>query len=560
MEKKELRAYMLSNALSFLPLSCISFLILLVVQGVALIPPLIMQRIIDVYIPSGEINVILWNVLLFISIPIISAVGQAFYQYYSAVKGRMYAFELNQRIFENIIAQSMTFHDKNNSGELAAQCTKDTMSFVVLWTRDIPETLSTLLISVIAYFLIFRLNFNLGISQLLYIPLVILPSKFVSKMVQNNSEKLFIVLSKVRALVQETFRGVKYLKSYGIENKIIKKYRAMYMSMNKLFGKTAAAETLMGGIATQVISSIFTGIGFVVGSILILNKQITIGALIGFMSLLPKLHSGIASVMFTNVQYFKQLGEYKHLFSYMMLPKNESGTLTPDSFMKDSLLLKNIEFSYDESEKNKRTYNIINNITMEFPSKCWIGIEGPSGVGKSTLLDILLLFYRPQSGSVYMDGLDCNNINHKWFRKNVALVQQKPFLFSGTLRENMYFVNEDVTDDEIWAALNEVSLDKIIRSSTEGLNMQIGEEGDNMSGGERQRLALALAFVSKRPLLIIDEATSNLDSDTEEKIINVLKRKVQKGLTIISISHRPAFHEKVDHLYRLDEEGVRKIK
>lgn len=540
--------YLQAYAKRYLPLGILSFFMVLAAQSIMLMPPLIMRNVMDTYIPEKNIHQTVINIIFLILLPLFAAIGQASHQWLMAVKGRKYAYELNQKIIGNILSQPMNFHDENNSGELAAKATRDTMEFVIIWTKDIPEMLASSLVAIIALILVFQINVYIGLTQILFIPLLILPSRIAGKRIQKYGERIFLTITKIRALVQEAFHGVKYVKLMGIKDILLSKYMSMYTGMNQLFSKSAAIETLLGPLSAQVLSSVFMGIGFILGAVFIINDNLTVGGMLAFIALAPRLHNGLANMMQTNVQYFKQLGEFSHLFGYMEMQEEPSGDVTLDEFLCEKICLDNVTFYYGEQSEKE---SVLNNLSLTLSKGKWMGIEGATGAGKSTLLNLLLLLYAPIEGAVLLDGTDCTKISKKWYRSNISVVNQTPFLFAGTVRENMMLVNDKLTVDDIWRALDEVMLTGLVKSSGKGLDMDIGEDGTLLSGGEKQRLAIAIAFAAKKPLIILDEATSNLDVDTERYIRDIIRNKVDNGLTVLSVSHRFSFHEKADRVFNL---------
>ena len=465
------RKYLQTYAKRYLPLGILSFFMVLTAQSIMLVPPLIMRNVMDTYIPEKNIHQTVMNIIFLILLPLFAAIGQAAHQWLMAVKGRKYAYELNQRIIGNILSQPMDFHDKNNSGELAAKATRDTMEFVIIWTKDIPEMLASSLVAIIALLLVFQINVYIGLTQVLFIPLLILPSRIAGKRIQKYGERLFLTITKVRALVQEAFRGVKYVKLMGIKDTLLTKYMSLYASMNQLFSRSAAIETLLGPLSAQVLSSVFMGIGFIMGAVFIIHGSFTVGGMLAFIALAPRLHNGLANMMQTNVQYFKQLGEFSHLFGYMEMQEEPSGELKPAEFLREKICLDQVTFYYgQQSEKG----SVLNHLSLTLSKGIWMGIEGATGAGKSTLLNLLLLLYSPVEGTVRLDGIDCTKISKKWYRSNISVVNQTPFLFAGTVHDNMMLVNDKLTDHDIWCSLEEVMLKDLVMSSGKGLDMDIG--------------------------------------------------------------------------------------
>ncbi len=212
--------------------------------------------------------------------------------------------------------------------------------------------LASSLVAVLSLLLIFRLNACVGLSQVLFIPLVLVPPRLVGKMVSRNAEALFGTLARIRALVQEAFRGVRYVKLMGIKEELLAKYK-------QLFGRTAAAETLLGPIAAQVLSSVFLGVGFVLGAMLILNGQFTAGSLLAFVTLAPRMHTGLTNMLTTNIRYFRQAGEFRHLFEYLQLPGEPSGGMVPDAFLAHALAAEHVSFAYAEDGKRVQADDVV---------------------------------------------------------------------------------------------------------------------------------------------------------------------------------------------------------
>ena len=196
---------------------------------------------------------------------------------------------------------------------------------------------------------------------------------------------------------------------------------------------------------------------------------------------------------------------------------------------------------------------ILDQFDLNLSKGTWLGIEGKSGIGKSTVMDLIMRLYHPDSGSIELDGKPVTDLSLNWYRNHIAYVAQEPFLFNGTIRENIELICGSVQEGDLIEALKGANIYELIQSLPDGLDTQVGDNGVSLSGGEKQRLAVAIAFMKQRPLLLLDEATSNMDRESEERIREYLHQKVlREGLTVVSVSHRKDFHQRADVLLQME--------
>ena len=195
-------------------------------------------------------------------------------------------------------------------------------------------------------------------------------------------------------------------------------------------------------------------------------------------------------------------------------------------------------------------------MSIEFKKGIWTGIVGKSGSGKSTILDLIMKLYFVDDGMIYFDNTDINKINSFDIRKKITKITQDIYLFPGTIESNLKLVNENITNEEIEKVIKFVCLDEYISSLPDGLKTDVGEAGKLMSGGEKQRLSLAMGLLRNNKILLLDEVTANLDSTTEKIISTNLKKLVDNGYTIISISHKEEFLKYCDVIYTIEDGTV----
>lgn len=536
----------------YFPWTLLSFLSLTVIDLLSFIPPILMQRLIDETIPSGNTQEISKSIIIFILVPLCSVGAFALYKYFSVILCRKLALRLNQQVLQSMLHQDITFHREKSASELAAQCNQDAMQYIQIWLNDLPRAASSLISSGIALWMLFTICWSIALSQMLFIPIMLIPALLLTKVVRKLGAEIFNANTKIRALLNECFRGIRAIKTACAESYIVKRYHAAYQRVNSIFGKTVLIESVSSSISIQLIASLFTGVAFSIGIRAIINGKMEIGSLVACLGFLPKFQNGISDLMMTNLNFFKQLGQFDRLFEYMNLPKEDTEFVVKNPRRKSSF----IEKSVDLLEIGYRYPNgkvALKNVSLKIPQSAWVGIEGTSGSGKSTFLDIVLRLIIPQEGVFLLDGENAAEFDLNWYREQIAYVPQTPFLFTDTIRAHFVMVRSDAGEEEIWHSLQQVKLDTYVRDLPNRLDAVLGEDGARMSGGQKQRLALAVALYSRKKFLILDEATSQIDSQTESDICDMIHEEQQKRkFTILSVSHRPAFH-KYAEVYRFYE-------
>lgn len=286
---------------------------------------------------------------------------------------------------------------------------------------------------------------------------------------------------------------------------------------------------------------------------LVLNNvfNFQIGQLVSCITYIGLLYGYFNTILQTNIDKKKKEAEFEKIFSYLELKgEREENKDKQLLTFNNSITFKKCNFNYNENVK------ALNNLSMEFKKGIWTGIVGKSGSGKSTILDLIMKLYFVDDGMIYFDNTDINKINSFDIRKKITKITQDIYLFPGTIESNLKLVNENITNEEIEKVIKFVCLDEYISSLPDGLKTDVGEAGKLMSGGEKQRLSLAMGLLRNNKILLLDEVTANLDSTTEKIISTNLKKLVDNGYTIISISHKEEFLKYCDVIYTIEDGTV----
>ena len=543
--KKDIRKYQI-----------LSIILYLLVQIISLITPLLMGFVIDEYIPNKEINKIIFGVILFVSIPLISVSLQSLYNYLIIKFGRKKGNDIAIEIMRKMIYQDNSYFDRENSLELLSYSSKEAVGFVNFYINDMSKLYVNVIISVVIFVVLLFLNPYLALIQLLYIPLTIFP---VKKMIKNIELEVTQIVTKNAEINQtkgDVFKSIEFIKLNRLEEKKLEEVKNKNNFINKIWGKVAALDTTSGIWSSGFVTVLFTGITFIMGALFIVleTNDLKIGELVSIITYCGLLYSNVNVIIQSNINKKKKDAEYSKLFSYLEL----NGEIEENTNKKEFKLHNSIDFIDCNFKYNDETI-ALKNINLTIQKGKWTGIIGKSGSGKSTLLDLITKLYRVSDSQILVDGIDINKIDTFSIREKVTKVTQDIVLFPGTIEDNMKLINAKITEKEIIEVLDFVELNDYINSLPKGIKTDVGEAGKLMSGGEKQRLSIAMGLIRGNKILLLDEVTSALDIKTEEKIVDNLKKLVNEGYTIVSISHKLDFLKYADIIYTISDGEITKV-
>lgn len=554
--EKKVRKLIRNELPYFKVLFCFSFLFSIVIKLVSLIPGLLMKDIVDRWIPEGNLKNCILYIVLFIIIPVSLTIGNALYQYMIIVNGRNMSKKLSTLGFEKQVYQPLTYFDQNKSAELASYCRSEATKYVLFWIMDVPLILSSLISGLVVYIYIAGHNVYFAIAMLLYIPILLLPNKFLSKRIEEFTRKIIKNNSIVNQIIADTFRAIKNIKSLSLEKVMVNRVYSVTSDTAEVFAKCAATENIYGTWTNSFVDNLFTGILFTIGAIGVINGDFSLGLLIIILNYLPVFWNSVKSISSAKMNYSKHLGEYDKFFDMLLMDdeRQQDAGVLPFTYQ-DKLTFNDVTFAYTQERGM-----VLQNLNFDISCGEWVGIMGHSGAGKSTIFDLLLKFYRSYTGRISIDGVDIQDIRTDDLRKSITLVSQNLFLFSGTLKENLLLADPNASDQKINEVLSKVELHEFISKLPKGIDTDVGEDGLLISGGEKQRLCLAQGLLRNSQVLLLDEVTANIDSHSEEEIRDTIQKlQVENHLTIISISHRTDFLEKANRIFIIKQGTIEKI-
>ncbi|MBR3105461.1 MAG: ABC transporter ATP-binding protein [Lachnospiraceae bacterium] len=470
--------------------------------------------------------------------------------------------KLAGKMFESYIWQDLQFHYVHNVAELNRNVELDIASFFYTVLSILQLATEILVCFVLVVFLAF-VDFETTMVMAVLMTFLVMLFLFVFKkrMKWYGARSRVYSEGKSKWFLQ-SFNGIKEIKTVGKEEFFTEQYRSNYDNYAKIMQRQQVLNSISKPMVEMICISgilVFMAVRIMAGAdMLAFVPKLTVFAMAAFrmMPSFNRISGYLNSIMFNKASVdavYHDLGEIEKMTTR---PAKRADADEEKWTLKKSITAENITFAYE----SKPDVTVLNGVTIEIPSKKSIALVGSSGAGKTTLADIILGLYQPQSGRVLMDGKDIHENMDAW-RRMIGYIPQNIYLLDDSIRANIALgVPEDkVDDDKIWAVLEEAQLADFIREQEDGLDTNIGDRGVKLSGGQRQRIGIARALYTDPELLVLDEATSALDTETETAVMDAIFRLSGK-VTMIVIAHRITTIRNCDHIYKIADGKATEVK
>ncbi|MEQ9115202.1 MAG: ABC transporter transmembrane domain-containing protein [Rickettsiales bacterium] len=476
----------------------------------------------------------------------------AFYQnFLIKFVGQSIVNDMQLKLYRHLIYADMNFLEKNSSGKLISHFTNDITnlrnSVANIVTNLVRELLTVIfLIAVMLYN-----DTTLSMLTLVVFPLAILPILRMGKRIKKISGKTQHELGSYTSQLDEVFKNIRVVKSFtsekhevSVSEKKLSQILEYYRKSIRTDSLTSPIMELLGGVAIALV--------IWYGGTQVLNSSTSAGSFFSFIAALMSIYKPIKSLADINITIQSGLASAKRVLS--ILDQDFHNDHCPSRKKEIKVLRGKIEFNQITYGHTKNSSTVENLSFLIKPQTC-VALVGESGSGKSTIIDLLLSFYNPESGKILIDGQDISKVNVRSLRKNISLVNQDAMLFDLSIKDNIRYGNFKASDKEIIAAAKEADAHKFIESLPMGYDTRTGQAGVSLSGGQRQRICIARAVLKKSPILIFDEATSSLDQISEYKIQDTIEKLKQKH-TIIVVAHRLSTIQKADVIFVLKKGNI----
>lgn len=511
--------------------------------------PLISGELIDV--ASGNASWMGDNIntiaLVLLGVFLIQSIFSFIRVYYFAQVNEKSMADVRLSLYSKLMSLPLTFFDTHRSGELISRITADVSLLQNTFSTTLAEFLRQTATLLIGTVVILWMAPKLTGFMLATFPVLVIMAVLFGKNIRKLSKATQDQLADANVIVEETLQAVQAVKSFTSELFEIKKYNT---ALTGVVNTALKAAVYRGLFISFVIFVLFGGIVAVIwfGASLVAQGEITIGELISFILYTTLIGGSIAGLGDLYGQIQKAVGASERVLN-ILAQKEE---LDPKQYyhpqksisISGSITFENLRFSFP----TRKDVEVLKGINFSIASGEKIALVGHSGAGKSTITQLLLRFYQPDSGSIRIGNEDIRNFNLLEYRKHIGIVPQEVILFGGTIRENILYGKPGASMNEIREAAQKANALAFIESFPEAFETKVGERGVKLSGGQRQRIAIARAILKNPEILILDEATSSLDAESESLVQQALER-LMEGRTTIVIAHRLATIKKVDNIY-----------
>ena len=522
---------------------------------IGLLYPMITQKILDDYIPNGMIKEILILSSVLLAVYLIRAGLNYYINYYGHAMGVKMQAKMRSDLFKHLEKLPYSFYDNNETGQLMARMTNDLFNVSELAHHGPENIFITSFMTLSAFVYLCTINWKLALIIFAFLPVLIIIAVFSRKNMTKAFQKSREEIGNINACLENSIAGIRVTKAYTNADH----EQARFEESNSAFVKARTkAYKAMGGFHSSMtlVTSIYNVIVLLSGGLFCIYDSANFDYvdLVAFMLSINLFISPIQTL----IGFFEQLQDgitgFKRFDDIMITPTEED---SPDAVdienFEGEITFENVTFGYDE-----RT--VIDDISFTVPKGKTYAFVGASGGGKTTLCHLIPKFYNYESGDIKIDGVSIKDITANSLRKNIGIVQQDVFLFTGTFRDNILYGDPNATDEQVIEAAKKANIHDYIMSLEKGYDTEIGERGVKLSGGQKQRLSIARVFLKNPSILILDEATSALDNTTETLIQQALS-DLCVGRTTLVVAHRLSTVRKADNILvinkgKIEESGT----
>lgn len=490
---------------------------------------------------------LLFGLILAINIILIflGSLSQRLGDYISSRLGRY----LTEMYYQKIFSLPQRYFDSEISGKIVNQLNRGIISireFVGSATNFIaPALLQAIFgILVLSYF-----DLGIGLLALAVFPIYIAISSYSTRRWGKLQFEKNIHEDSTRGRIQEVISNIKLVKTYNTQNQEWQYVSQKYNTINSIYDRQSTEYHILNFIRGFGLEIAFVFILFMIFQRTFFG-QLTLGEMILIIQILNQLRWPLFGMSYILEQVQQAEADSKAFFEVLDLPSTEVFQIKPAT-----KLLKQPEVEFDHVSFAYEEAPVLSDLSLKFDKQETIALVGHSGAGKTTLINLILKLYEPTSGEIKLSGKSYNTVDHAWVRAHIALVFQDNELFSSTIRENVAYGLKDATEEDIIRALKQANAYEFVMKFKDGLDAQIGERGVKLSGGQKQRIQIARAILHNKPILILDEATSSLDSKSERLVQDALEKLFKNRLVII-IAHRFSTIQNVNRIVVLDNGKV----
>ena len=547
----------------------IAYLITVVMDALLIVAtPLLIKRLIDDGVVPGNPSLVTYLALSVAGIAILDALFNMIGRWYSARIGEGLIFDLRTEVFSHVQRQSIAFFTRTQTGALISRINQDVIGAQQAFTATLSGVISNVLSLVLVMITMLFLSWQITLISLVLLPLFLAPTKWVGKKLQALTKDSFNLNAEMSSLMTERFNvsGALLVKLYGDESYESKGFKDRASKVARI-GILIALLNRSFFIALTSIAAIATAIAYGVGGHLAIDGAITLGTLLAITTLLVRLYGPLTALSNVRVDVMTALVSFERVFEVLDLKPMVKDPERPKTIPTTALSVEfdDVRFRYPRADEISlaslesaarsdlvESGEVLKGISFSIPAGTMTALVGPSGAGKTTVSALIPRLYDVTSGVIKVGGIDLREIALQELRDAIGVVAQDPHLFHETIAANLRYAKPDANEDEMRQACAAAQIIDLIDSLPQGFETVVGERGHRLSGGEKQRLAIARVLLKRPRIVILDEATAHLDSENERLVHGALTEALA-GRTSIVIAHRLSTVKAADQILVLAE-------
>ena len=481
---------------------------------------------------SGKMQIAAAAAIAAVLIALLGAIASYVANYYTTSVGQWVANDLRIRTYHHLQQLSLKYYDTHETGALLSTITSDVQTIQGFASADTLGIFVDLLTILGMLFIMFWLNWDFTLIAVAITPFMLLLVSRFKKAVKKATHEVRKEQSKIVSVVEQGLQSMRVVKAFGRQDLAEENLADVSHATVEASLKARRVKALLSPIVSVTVA-LCTAVVLWRGSALILAGTMTVGALTVFLSYLSKFFKPVQDLAkMTNAIAQAAVGveRVRNILEADTIIPQKPNAVAPQA-LKGEIEFEHVAFAYTEDAP------VLKDVSFKINAGQLVGVVGPTGGGKSTIVSLIPRFYDPISGAVKIDGVDVRDYEFSALRDQIGYVLQETVLFEGTVRDNIAYGKKGVTPEEIEAAAKLANADEFIARMPHGYDTMVGERGETLSGGQRQRIGIARAVIRNNPILILDEPTAALDTESERLVIEALER-LMKGRTVITIAHR----------------------
>lgn len=516
-----------------------------------LVFPMFTRKMINEIIPAGRMDLLVKWTIFMAFLFLIRFISFYIVAYWGHLLGVKIERDMRSDVFTHLQTLPFSYYDKNKTGHIMSRIVNDLRDITELAHHGPEDLFISMVMLVGSFIVLITIEWRLTLIIFAFIPIMLGYVMYKRKKMTESFKEVRVKIADINSQLENSISGARVAKSFTNEEYEIEKFNEgnyAFSAARTTAYKVMAEFTSVMGIMTNILNLLVISVGGYFVYLEILN----FGDLFSFTLYVNFFMQPLRRLTQFAEQFQDGMTGFKRFLEIMEIKpdiKDKEDAIELKD-LKGNIEFKDVSFSYSDTEDT-----VLRNVNISIEAGKTVALVGPSGAGKTTLCHLIPRFYETDEGSIFIDGININDVQLKSLRSNIGLVQQDVFLFTGTIKENILYGNPKASQDEIIKAAKSASIHDFIMTLPQGYDTDIGEKGVRLSGGQKQRISISRLFLKNPPILILDEATSALDNETEILIQESLE-KLAKDRTSLIIAHRLSTIKNADEIIVLTKDGI----